>query len=86
MTARRLFLLGFAVALLTAFGCSNSNDGGTAAPALSCTDGGTAATNTVVLTCGGSADGVSEQIGVVITGPAAGSTSLRGLNFDVTYD
>jgi len=86
MTARRLFLLGFAVALLTAFGCSNSDDGGTSAPSLTCTDDGTPATNTVVLSCGGSSDDVSEQIGVVITGPAAGSTTLRGLNFDVTYD
>ena len=72
MIARRLFLFGFVTALLTAFGCSSGGDGG--------------GTTTPALLCGGSADGTIERIDVVIGGPASGSTTLRGLNFDVTYD
>jgi hypothetical protein len=85
MVVRRLFLLGFAAALLTAFGCSSSGgSGGTPSPVLSCSDGGAAAA-TVAMSCGGTADGVTEQVKVVMGGPASGTTSLRGLNFDVTY-
>jgi len=88
MTARLLFLLGFAAALVTAFGCSSGGDGGTiTAPALACSDGVAAAANAVAMMCGGgSADGTIEQIDVVMGGPASGSTTLRGFNFDVTYD
>ena len=46
MMARRLFLLGFAAALLTALGCSSSGgDGGTPSPAIVCVDGGAALAN-----------------------------------------
>jgi hypothetical protein len=38
------------------------------------------------MTCGGPINATTEQIDVVIGGPASGTTSLRGLNFDVTYD
>ena len=88
MMARRFFLLAFAAALLTAFGCSNDSGsgGGTTAPALSCTDAGNAAANGVNMNCGGALDSVTEQVDVVMGGPAAGATTLRGLNFDVTFD
>jgi hypothetical protein len=45
-----------------------------------------AAANAVTMTCGGATDSSTEQVNVVMGGPAAGTTSLRGLNFDVTYD
>ena len=51
-----------------------------------CSDSGAAAANTVILSCGGATSGTTEQVDVVIGGPASGTTSLRGLNFDVTYD
>ena len=86
MTARKLFLLGFAAALVAALGCSNTDDGGTPSPALACSDGGAAGVNAVNLSCGGATDSTTEQVNVVMGGPAAGSTALRGLNFDVTYD
>ena len=85
MIARRRFLLGFAAALLTAFGCSSGGDGGTTTPALACIDGGAAAANAVTMTCGGASDSTTEQVDVVMGGPAVGTTTLRGLNFDVTY-
>jgi len=90
MIARRLFLLGFAAALITAFGCSSGSDnndgGGTTPPGIACTDGGAAAANTVTMACVGATTSTTEQVNVVIGGPASGTTSLRGLNFDVTYD
>lgn len=85
MTFRRLFLFAFAAALLAGLGCSNDS-GGSAAPALVCTDGGNAAANSVNTNCGGALDSVTEQVDIIVGGPAAGSTTLRGLNFDVTYD
>lgn len=90
MIARRLFLFGFAAALITAFGCSSGSDntdgGGTPAPAIVCTDGGAAGADAVTLNCGGATNSTTERVNVVIGGPASGTTSLRGLNFDVTYD
>ena len=86
MTVRRLFVLAFVVALLLGFGCSSSDYGNNSAPTLGCSDGGTAAANTVTLSCGGTTDNVSERVDVVMGGPLAGSTTLRGLNFDLTYD
>lgn len=86
MTARRLFLYAFAAALLAGLGCSNDSGSGTPGPALVCADGGNAASNGVNTNCGGALDSVTEQVDVIIGGPGAGSTTLRGLNFDVTYD
>jgi len=87
MTARSLFLLGFAAALPLGLGCGGGgSDGGTSSPEIACTDGGAAAANAVALTCGGATNGTTEQVDVVLGGPAAGTTTLRGLNFDVMYD
>ena len=89
MIGRRLFLLVFAGALASGFGCSGGSDnsgGGTTTPALLCTDGGAAAANGVTLKCGGAVDSTTVQVGVVMGGPSGGPTTLRGLNFDVTYD
>ena len=88
MTARRLFLFGFAAVLLTGLGCSGGGgDGGTPSPAIVCVDGGAAAANTITLTCAGATDSTTELVNVVLGGPAAGNTTtLRGLNFDVKYD
>lgn len=87
MIARRLLLIGFLMALPAAIGCSDDEGGGgTATPAIACTDGGAAAANAIALTCGGPVDTATEIVDVVIGGPASGATSLRGLNFDVTYD
>ena len=86
MMARRLFLIGFAVALLAAFGCSG-DDGGTSTPGIACSDGGDASPNAVAMSCGGTTDGTTEEVDVVMGGPASGSpTKLLGMNFDVTYD
>jgi hypothetical protein len=38
------------------------------------------------MTCGGATDSATEQVNVSLGGPGSGTTSLRGLNFDVTYD
>jgi len=89
MIARRLFLLGFAAALITGISCSSGSDdsgGGTTSPTIACTDGGAPGANVVAMTCGGAASGTTEHVAVVIGGPASGTTTLRGLNFDVTYD
>jgi len=87
MILRSLFVLVFGVALLAAFGCGGgSSDNGSTGPALACTDGGAAAADAVTMTCGGATDSTTEQVNVVMGVPAAGATSLRGLNFDVTYD
>jgi len=81
MMARRLFLLGFAAALLMAFGCSSGGDVSTTSPAFVCTDGGAAAANAVTMVCGGATAG-TQQVDVVIGGPA----TLSGLSFNVMYD
>ena len=87
MTARRLFVFAFAAALLAGFGCSNDSPTGSgSSPALACTDGGNAAANGVNTNCAGAVDTETEQVDVVMGGPAAGFTTLRGLNFDVVYD
>jgi hypothetical protein len=88
MIARRLFVLGFAVALPVAFGCSGGGGGGvsTTGPALACSDGGAAGSNSVGMTCAGATDASTAQINVSLGGPASGATTLRGVNFDVTYD
>ena len=87
MTFRGWICVGFAVALLTAIGCSsNSADPVPPAPAIACSDGGAAPANGVTLTCGGTAGTTKENVNVVMGGAAAGSTTLRGLNFDVTYE
>lgn len=86
MMARTLFLLGFAAALLTGVGCSNGSSGGSTTVALSCSDGGAAGANVVTMSCGGETDATTEQVNFVMGGPAAGTTTLQGLNFDVTYD
>jgi len=86
MMARRLFLLVFAVALLTAFGCGGGGDGGTMSPTIACSVVGAPQPNFVTMTCGGPTNATTEQINVVIVGPTSGTTTLRGLNFDVTYD
>lgn len=87
MMTRKLFLLVFAAALLTAFGCSSGGDGGMTAFTLACTDGSaTAPVNGVTLVCGGTTGGTTEKVNVVIVGPVSGSTTLRGLHFDVIYD
>jgi hypothetical protein len=45
------------------------------------------AANGVTLACGGATASTTEQVDVVMAGPASGPpTTLRGLNFDVTYD
>ncbi len=80
MMARRLFLFLFAVALLTAFGCS-SDDNVTVSPTLTCTDSGTPVANSVTMVCGGSTY-PTQQVDVVISGPA----TLSGLSFNVMYD
>ena len=87
MTARSLFVLAFAAALLASFGCGGGDgNGGTPAPALACSDAGTAAANSVTMSCGGATAGTTELVNVVMGGPAAGTTDLRGFNFDVDYD
>jgi len=83
----KLILAGFSAALLAAVGCNSSGgDGGSTMAALACSDGGPAAVNAVTMNCGGASDSSTEVVAVTIGGPAAGSTTLRGLNFDVTYD
>ncbi len=84
--ARSVSLLGFAAALLAAYGCSSGEGGGLTAPALVCSDGGPAGANAVTMTCGGATDSATEQVDVVLGGPTSGSTTLRGINFDVAYD
>ena len=89
MMVRRLFLLGFSAALAAAYGCSsNSSDsgGGTTTPTIACTDGGPAAADGVTLRCGGTTSTTTANVTVVLGGTAAGTTTLRGLNFDITYD
>lgn len=83
-----VFALAFAAALLAGYGCSSSssNNGGTASPQLYCADGGAAAANGVTLNCSTPVDTQTTLVDVVIGGPASGTTTLRGLNFDVTYD
>jgi hypothetical protein len=56
MIGRRWFSLGFAAALLTAFGCSNGGDGGATAPAVACSDAGAPSANAVAMTCGAATD------------------------------
>jgi hypothetical protein len=86
MIARRWFLLGFAAAVAAGYGCSSSSSSsGTSTPALSCTSGGAAAANGVTMTCGGAVDSQTEQVDVTMGGPSSGTTTIRGLNFDVTY-
>lgn len=86
MTARILFALGFAAALLTAIGCGGGSDGGTTGPSIGCSDGGAPPANGVAMTCAGATAGSTEQVNLAMTGPTSGSTTLRGINVDVTYD
>jgi len=80
---------GFAAALLCSLGCGGGSDGGDPGPpppALTCADGGTAGVNTITMSCGGLIDATTERVGIVIGGPGSGTTNVRGMNFDVTYD
>jgi len=87
MVVRGALIVGFATALLLSFGCGGSDTGsGATPPALACSDAGAAAANTVIMSCAGAIDGTTEKVNVVIGGPASGTTTLRGLNFEVTYD
>jgi hypothetical protein len=88
MTARVLFVAGFATALLSSLGCGGGSDsgGGPVPPSLACTDAGTVPPDTVTMSCGGLIDSTTERVDIVIGGPASGTTTLRGINFDVTYD
>jgi len=89
LAARGLFVAGFAAALFSSLGCgggSDSGGGGPVPPALTCADSGTVAANTVTMSCGGLLDATTERVDIVLGGPASGTTTLRGLNFDVTYD
>lgn len=87
LTARGVFIAGFAVALFSSFGCGGGSEtAGPAPPALVCSDGGTAGINTVTMACGGLIDATTERVNIVIGGPESGTSSLRGLIFDVTYD
>jgi hypothetical protein len=88
MIARASFALGFSLALLAGVGCggSSSSSGGSSTPALACTDAGSAAADGVTLLCGGALDTQTEQVNVTMGGPSSGSTTLRGLNFDITYN
>ena len=87
MTARRLFLVAFAVALPIGVGCGGGGGGGGGGtPEIACTDGDEAAANAVTLTCGGATNSTTERVDVVLGGPASGTTTLRGLNFDVIYE
>ncbi len=87
MTVGRWIGVGFAAALLTAVGCSSG--GGDAPPGtimIACTDGGAAGVNAVTTMCGGVVGTTTEKVNIVMGGPAAGTTTLQGLNFDITYD
>ena len=86
MTARRLFVIAFATALLAGFGCSNGDSGSPTGPTLACVDGGAAPADGVGMACAGATAGTTEQVNVVLGGTTTGSTTLRGVNFDVTYD
>jgi len=89
LLARRLFLLVLGAALFAAFGCGGGGGGGgttTPPAALACSDGGAAAANSTTMRCGSATNSTTEIVNVVLGGPASGATTLRGLNFDVTYD
>jgi len=90
MMARGLFLLGFSLALLVASGCSSSGSGGggggTTSPAIVCINGDAVSPDALTMSCGGETNSTTEQVNVVMGGPASGTTTLRGLNFDVTFD
>ena len=86
-TARGLLVIGFALALSASFGCGgNSGDGKATAPAISCTDAGSAGVNTVTMNCGGATDNATERVDVMIAGPSSGTITLQGFSFDITYD
>ena len=84
MTARRLFLFAFAGALFVGVGCSN--DPAPTGPGLFCSDGGSAPSNVVNTSCGALLDTQTEFVDIVMGGPGAGTTTLRGINVDVTHD
>lgn len=88
--ARGVTIAVFVLALLTSFGCSGGSDygsgGGSNPAALACADGGLAAADSVVLTCGGPDDDTTERVDVVLGGTASGTTTLHGFSFDVSYD
>ena len=81
MRTRRAYLFLFAAALLTAFGCDNGGDVATTSPAFDCVDGGLASANAVTLECG-AASAETQQVDVVIGGPA----TVSGLSFNVMFD
>jgi hypothetical protein len=88
LTARVLFVAVFATALLSSLGCGggSGSGGGPVPPALACTDSGTVGVNTVTMNCGALLNATTERVDIVIGGPTSGTTTLGGLNFDVTYD
>jgi hypothetical protein len=55
-------------------------------PTISCTDGGPAGVDTVTMNCGAVSASTTERVDIKIGGPTTGTTTLRGLNFDVIYD
>lgn len=70
-------------ALLANVSCG-SGGGVLPPPHLSC-GAGSAVASTVVMMCGNTS-GATERVDVVLSGPASGTVSVRGFNFDVTYD
>ena len=78
--------LGLAAALLTAMACGGGGGGpDVSTPQLACT-GSAGGTDSVGMTCGSRVDSATERIDVVVVGPASGTTTSMGFNFDVTYD
>jgi hypothetical protein len=86
MKSRHLFWLGFAAAVLSGFGCGGGGGSPPPAAALGCTDGGAADENAIAMACGAATDNTTERVDVVLGGPTSGTTTLRGVNFDVIYD
>ncbi len=88
MKASGFVVASFVASLVAAVGCSGGSSNGNNNPSmatLSCTDSGNASANVVTIRCDLTAS-TSERVDVTMGGPASGATTLRGLNFDITYD
>jgi hypothetical protein len=72
-------------ALFVLVSCSNDDDP-VAAPQFTCSDSSSGVIDTVFLDCGAAISDTTWRVDVSIGGPSSGTTTLRGVALDLTYD
>jgi len=78
--------LGLAALLLLTSSCGGDGGGGTQTAVMTCSSSDTVGANQVAMRCGVEPVNDQGRVDVVLGGPASGEMTVRGFNFDITYD